>query len=216
MYIHSINIGQPQLRQRGGVEVLTAGDKQPVASAALHSLGLAGDGQADTANHGGADQAICVYSLDHYPHWEQALGRSLEAGAFSENLTVAGVREDEICIGDVFQVGTALLQVTQPRTPCAKLAGKHGEPQLAKWVAAANATGFYMRVLHEGVVAQGDAFTLVQAHPERISIAAVDDIVFDRNLDLALIAHLAQMSEMGESWRSYMRRRLAKLAGQAQ
>lgn len=213
MVIHSVNIGQPQWRQRNGAEVLTGGDKQPVASAELHSLGFAGDGQADMLNHGGESRAVCVYSFDHYAHWEQVLGRALQPGAFSENLTVTGVHEDEICIGDVFQAGTALLQVSLPRTPCAKLAGKHGEPQLAKWVADANATGFYMCVLQPGRVAQGDAFTLVEARPERISIAAVDDIIFDRRQDAALLARLVQMPEF-EVWRAVFSRRLAKLVEQ--
>jgi MOSC domain-containing protein YiiM len=215
MFIHSINIGQPQMRRRNGAEVLTGGDKQPVPSADLHVLGFAGDGQADTVNHGGADKAVCVYSLDHYPHWEQVLGRSLEPGAFSENLTVAGIREDAICIGDTFQVGTAVVQVSQPRTPCAKLAGKHGAPQLVKWVSDANATGFYLRVVQEGSVARGDSFTLMQAHADRITIAAVDDIIFDRSHDRALIAHLAQMPEFGASGRALFNRRLMQLRGAA-
>ena len=84
MQVISINIGQPQMRLRNGAHVLTGGDKQPVTSAYLHTLGLADDGQADTVNHGGADKAVCVYAFDHYPHWEQVLGRSLEPGAFSE------------------------------------------------------------------------------------------------------------------------------------
>jgi MOSC domain-containing protein YiiM len=103
-----------------------------------------------------------------------------------------------------------------PRTPCAKLAGKHGEPRLAKWVADANATGFYLRVLEEGRVAAGDPFTLVQAHPERISIASVVDIIFDRSHDEALIARLLQMPEFGDSIRPWFAKRLEKLSGQAQ
>lgn len=211
MRVHSVNIGQPQMRLRNRVEVLTGGDKQPVANAYLHTLGLAGDGQGDTVNHGGADKAVCVYAFDHYPYWEQVLGHKLEPGAFSENLTVQGIDEKTVCIGDVFQVGKALLQVTQLRTPCAKLAGKHDEPQLVKWVADTNATGFYMRVLREGTIARGDAFTLVEAHPARISIADVDDIIFDRSTDTALMAKLVEMPEFGDSGRAIFRRRLAKL-----
>jgi MOSC domain-containing protein YiiM len=216
MLIHSINIGQPQLRPRNGVELLTGGDKLPVASADLHTLGFAGDGQADTANHGGPDRAVCVYAFDHYPYWEQRLGRNLTPGAFSENLTVQGIDEKEVCIGDVFRAGGALVQVSLPRTPCSKLAGKHGEPQLAKWVADANATGFYMRVLEEGHVAAGDPFTRVQAHPERISVAAVVDIIFDRSRDAALIARLLQMPEFGDTWSGPFRKRLEKLTGPTQ
>jgi MOSC domain-containing protein YiiM len=216
MYIHSINIGIPQLRPRSGVKVLTGGDKQPVETAWLHRLGFAGDGQGDTVNHGGVDKAVCVYPFDHYPHWEQKLGRSLGVGAFSENLTVAGLNEEIVCIGDIFRAGTALLQVTQPRTPCSKLAGKHDEPHLIKWVSDANFTGFYMRVLEEGRVSRGDSFEMVRAHPDRISIAAVDDIIFDRGSDPELIARLVAMPEFGDSGRKIFARRLAKLTGQTQ
>lgn len=215
MLIVSINISQPQLRQRNGSEVLTGGDKLPVASAELHTLGFAGDGQADTVNHGGPDKAVCVYSFDHYAHWEQTLGRALQLGAFSENLTISELSEAAACIGDIFRAGEALVQVSQPRMPCAKLAGKHGEPELVKWVSDTNFTGFYLRVLEEGPVAAGDPFTLVHAHPERISIAAVNDIIYDRSRDPALVARLAHLPEFGASGRILFARRLAKLAGQA-
>jgi MOSC domain-containing protein YiiM len=214
MFIQSVNIGQPQLRPRNGVEVLTGGDKLPVASADLYTLGFAGDGQGDAINHGGPDKAVCVYSFDHYPYWEQVLGRALQPGAFSENLTIRGLSEDTACIGDVFRAGAALLQVSQPRKPCTKLAGKHGEPQLIKWVTDINFTGFYLRVLQAGRVAVGDPFELVQEHPERISISAVNDIMYDRSSDPALITKLAHLPELGESARFYFGRRLAKLAGQ--
>ena len=214
MYIQSVNIAKPQLRPRNGSDVLTGGDKQPVPSAYLNPLGFEGDGQGDTTNHGGEDKAVCIYSLDHYPHWEGILQRPLPPGSFSENLTILGLDEQQVCIGDIFRAGEALLQVTQPRTPCAKLAGKHGEPQLVQWVADANYTGCYMRVLSPGVVARGDAFELVQSHAARISIVAVNDIIFDRSTDRALMERLVEMPEFGDSGRRIFARRLAKMAEQ--
>lgn len=211
MYIQSINIGRPEMRPRNESDVLTGGDKQPVTRAYLNRLGFEGDGQGDTVNHGGSDKAVCVYAIDHYPHWERILQRLLQPGSFSENLTILGLDEQDACIGDIFRAGTALLQVSQPRMPCAKLAGKHGEPQLVKWIADANFTGFYMRVLEAGLVSRGDAFTLVRAHPDHISIAAVNEIIYDRSTDLALIAKLANLPEFGDSGRAIFARRLAKL-----
>jgi MOSC domain-containing protein YiiM len=215
MYIQSVNLGLPQLRARNGSDVLTGGDKLPVASAYLRQLGFEGDGQGDTVNHGGADKAVCVYSLDYYGHWERTLQRPLPPGSFSENLTILGLDDAAACIGDVYRAGGALLQVAQPRMPCAKLAAKLGEPQLVKWIADANYTGFYMRVLEEGPVARGDAFTCVATHPDRISIAAVNDIIYDRSGDLALLARLAALPEFGESGRVIFARRLAKMAAEA-
>jgi MOSC domain-containing protein YiiM len=212
MYVQSINVGLPELRARSGNDVLTGGDKLPVPSAYLRQLGFEGDGQADTVNHGGPDKAVCVYSLDYYGHWEHVLGRPLPPGSFSENLTVLGLDDADACIGDVYQVGGALLQVAQPRMPCAKLAAKLGEPQLVKWIADANYTGFYLRVLAEGPVARGDAFVRVETHKDRISIAAVNEIIYDRSADYALIARLASLPEFGESGRAIFTRRLARLA----
>jgi MOSC domain-containing protein YiiM len=113
---------------------------------------------------------VCVYPFEHYPYWNRQLGRDLEPGAFSENLTVSGAIETEVCVGDVFRIGEAMVQVSQPRMPCAKLAGENGSKMLPKLIAD---TGFYVRVLSEGLVAVGDSFDLLRAHPDRIAIADV-------------------------------------------
>ena len=119
-----------------------------------------------------------------------------------------------MCIGDIFHGGAALLQVTQPRMPCRKLAGKHGEPQLVTWVEDTNFTGFYMRVLAEGRIAQGDTFEFMQPHADRISITAVNDIIYKRVVDRDLMTRLANMSEFAASGRSMCAKRLARLADQ--
>ncbi|HET7272154.1 MAG TPA: MOSC domain-containing protein, partial [Rubrobacter sp.] len=125
----------------------TGGAKRPVPGALLRFEGFDGDGQADLVNHGGPEKAVCVYPFDHYVHWERVFGRRLECGAFSENLTISGAVETEVCIGDVFMVGEAMVQVSQPRTPCSKLAGKNGERLLTKWVGQKGYSGYYLRVL---------------------------------------------------------------------
>ena len=119
MKVVSLNVGLPQAQRYGPEVVHTGGAKVPVQRSMLLTLGFDGDGQADRINHGGIDKAVCVYPFDHYAHWEKALGRQLEPGAFSENLTISGAIETEVCIGDVFGVGEAVVQVSQPRTPCA-------------------------------------------------------------------------------------------------
>ncbi len=214
MYIQSINVGRPQLRLRREEELMTGGDKEPVTGAYLRSLGFDGDGQADLVNHGGPDKAVCAYSLDHYPHWERLLERPLTPGAFSENLTVLGLDERTLCIGDILAAGDALLQVCQPRMPCAKLAAKLGEPQMVKWIAEANYTGCYLRVLAEGQVTRGDELRLVEANPARISIAVVNDIIYDRSADRTVIATLAELPAFGDAGRTIFRRRLANLDAQ--
>jgi len=170
-----------------------------------------GDGQADRLNHGGVDKAVCVYPFDHYAHWSKLFGRTLEPASFSENLRVSGAVENEVCIGDVFRMGKAVVQVSQPRTPCGKLAGKNGQRLLARWVAQTGYTGFYMRVLSEGPISIGDAFELVERHPDRISITAVNDIVFRRSEDERLIERLANLPELGADGRALFAERLERL-----
>ncbi len=206
-----MNVGLPQAQRYGREEVRTGGAKKPVPNALLRSLGFAGDGQADLVNHGGADKAVCVYPYDHYAHWEKVFGHELEPGAFSENLTILGAVETRVCIGDVFGVGEAVVQVSQPRTPCSKLAGKNGQRLLTKWVGQTGYTGFYMRVISEGIVRSGDAFELVEAHPGCISIADVNDIIFGRSEDAGLIEKLANLPEFGADGRALFAERLERL-----
>lgn len=194
-----MNVALPSTRRYGGEEVRTGGAKKPVLSALLRLEGFEGDGQADLVNHGGAEKAVCVYPFDHYAYWERELGRRLAPAAFSENLTVSGAVETGVCIGDVFRVGEAVVRVSQPRMPCSKLAGKNGERLLTKWVGETGYTGFYMRVLSEGLVRAGDAFERVESHPDLIPIAKVNDIIYGRSEDTRLIERLASLPEFGGS-----------------
>ena len=191
--------------------MFTGGAKKPAPRAMLHLGGFEGDGQADRQNHGGPDKAVCVYPFDHYAHWERMLGRELAPGAMSENLTVSGIRESEVCVGDVFRAGGATVQVCQPRVPCDKLARKNGERLLPKWLSEIGYTGFYTRVLEEGVVEAGSPFELVERHPDGITIADVNDVIYDRASDVVLIERLANLQEFGAAGRAMFARRLARL-----
>ncbi|MGI8910939.1 MAG: MOSC domain-containing protein [Rubrobacteraceae bacterium] len=213
MKVVSLNVALPSTQLYGEEEVFTGGAKGPVERAMLRHLGFDGDGQGDTINHGGPDKAVCVYPLDHYAHWERALGREIGPGGFSENLTVSGALETDVCIGDVFRVGEATVQVSMPRTPCGKLAAKNGERLFVKWVAQSGYTGFYMRVLSEGMVTVGDGFEKIERHPDGISISAVNDAFFERTRDEALISHLSNLPEFGADGRALFAERLSRLRG---
>ena len=183
----------------------------PVPSSLLRFSGFDGDGQADLVNHGGPEKAVCVYPFDHYAHWERVFGRRLEPGAFSENLTVSGAVETGVCIGEVFRVGDAVVQISQPRMPCSKLAGKNGQRLLTKWVGQTGYTGFYMRVLSEGLVRAGDAFERVEGNPDAISVADVNDVIYGRSEDLGIIERLANLPEFGADGRILFAERLGRL-----
>lgn len=208
--IISLNLALPSTQRYDGREVFTAGAKRPTPRAMLRLEGFDGDGQADRRNHGGPDKAVCVYSFDHYPHWERTLSRELEPGAFSENLTVSGVSEIEVCIGDVFRAGGAVVQVSMPRVPCTKVAGKNGESRLAKWVSGTGYTGFYMRVLEEGLVDAGSPFERVERHPDGITIADVNAVIYERSRDVDLVERLANLPELGAG-REVFAKRLQRL-----
>lgn len=125
---------------------------------AVGTLGLAGDEQADLTVHGGPDKAVYGYAAAHYPRWAAAfpaLADRFRAGAMGENLTIDGLDEDAICVGDVHAIGDALLQVCQPRQPCFKLALAFGEPRIGKAMVKAGRSGWYYRVVREGRIAAG-------------------------------------------------------------
>jgi MOSC domain-containing protein YiiM len=202
MRIVSLNVGLPAAQRYEGREVITGGAKKPVPRAMLRFGNFDGDRQADRVNHGGLEKAVCVYPFDHYPYWSNRLGRDLEPGAFSENLTVFGAIETEVCVGDVFRIGEATVQVSQPRMPCIKLAGKNGSKMLPKLIANVGYTGFYMRVLSEGLVDAGHGFDLFRAHPDRITIADVNSIIYEKSYDVELIKRLAELPEFSEVGRT--------------
>jgi len=217
MKIISLNVGAPSTQRYGEQELRTGGAKRPVPRATLRFDNFDGDGQADLANHGGADKAVCAYPLDHYAYWERALGRKLESAAFSENLTVSGALETDFCVGDVFRAGGATVQVSQPRMPCGKLAGKNGERMLARWISETGYAGFYMRVLSEGPVAAGDTLDIVERHPDRISITDVNGVRFyGRSRDLALVERLAGLPEFAAEGRALFAERARRLRRSAQ
>jgi MOSC domain-containing protein YiiM len=212
MRIVSLNVGLPSAQLYEGREVITGGAKRPVPRAVLRFDNFDGDRQADRLNHGGLEKAVCVYPFDHYPYWSRRLGRELKPGAFSENLTVSGAIETEVCVGDVFRIGEATVQVSQPRMRCAKLAGKNGSKTLPKLIALTGYTGFYMRVLSEGVVGAGDGFDLERAHPDRITISDVNGIIYEKSYDVALIERLAELPVFSEVGRAIFAQRLEQLA----
>src|SRR3954468_23344832 len=150
----SVNVGMPRDVAWQGEVVHTAAGKAPVAGHVMvRRLNIDGDGQGDLAGHGGEHRAVMVYQLASYRHWETFLGRPLpDFGVFGENLTVDGLPDDEVCIGDRYRVGDALFEVTQPRVTCYRVAVRLGEPELPALLVSHHRPGFYLRVLREGTI----------------------------------------------------------------
>ena len=208
MKIISLNLGQPQQLLYFDNEVLTGGQKQPVSWARLQRTGFEGDGQADLKNHGGPGKAACVYSFDHYSYWEQVLGETLSPGAFSENLTIAGLHEKDVCIGDVFRIGAALVQISQPRQPCSKLAGKRARKDLPDLIHANGLSGFYFRTLEEGLVHSGDAVEPVTRDPLGVTVEFANEVMYRHRPDLESLERVLAVEALSKEWRRSLSRRL--------
>jgi len=211
MKLVSLNVGRPEPQVYRGHLVSTAGHKQPAPSAMLRFTNLDGDRQADLVNHGGPDKAVCVYAFDHYAYWESVFGRKLSPGAFSENFTLSGVHEAEVCLGDTFRVGEALVQISQPRQPCSKLAGKHGRKDLPRLVHETSFSGFYLRVLAEGRVRQGDAFEFVARHPAGVTVEFANQVMYRQRDDVESLRRVQAVPELSGAWRRRLTERLAEM-----
>ena len=200
--VESINIGLPNKEIFQGREIITGICKNPVRGPLnLKKTGFEGDGVADLKNHGGIDKAVCVYSEDHYPYWEKTLQIKLSHAAFGENLSVLNLREDEICIGDIFQLGTAITQVSQPRQPCKTLAVRYGRNDLVKLVIHSGYTGFYLRVLKEGITEKGDKLVLLERDSHNINISFANHIFHRDKKNRCGIEKVLAVPALSESWK---------------
>jgi MOSC domain-containing protein YiiM len=179
-------------------------------SVAVGPEGLQGDEHGDPRVHGGVDKAVHLYAFEHYAAWRAELGplRVLDRpGAFGENLSTAGLTEDEVCLGDRIRVGTTLLEVTQSRQPCWKLNDRFGVPDMARRVQDTLRSGWYCRVLESGSLQAGDAIELVERpHPEW-PLSLLMEMLYRRRLDRGLLA-LARALPLVPSWQRLIERRL--------
>jgi MOSC domain-containing protein YiiM len=167
-----------------------------IGSVAVGVLGLDGDAQADLSVHGGPEKAVYGYAAEHYGWWAQefpSLAPRFEAGSMGENLTVTDLREDDICVGDVHAIGTALLQVCQPRQPCFKLALAFGDPRLGKAMVRSGRSGWYYRVLQGGAIAVGEEIRLAQRPNPGFAFSRLVTIV---NLGGATAPEMRAMADM--------------------
>jgi ferredoxin-NADP reductase/MOSC domain-containing protein YiiM len=176
----SVNVGLPKNVPWHGKTVFTGVFKEPVTGRCrARRLNLDGDGQGDLAGHGGEQRAVFVYQIDSYRYWERELGRSDFAhGQFGENFTVEGLNDDEVCIGDRFQIGTAVFEVTQPRTTCYRVGIRLDDPRIPALLVSHRRPGFYFRVLEEGDVQAGDGIIELASGPEQMAVAEIDALLY--------------------------------------
>jgi MOSC domain-containing protein YiiM len=196
--------GDPESRDIVDRQWTTAFYKQPVSGLVqVRELGIAGDSVADTRFHGGADKAILCYAASHYESWAQEYPKlQMSGGAMGENLTVAGITEAEVCIGDIFKVGSCTLQVSQPRQPCWKISRRWGDKSLLKAVTQSGRTGWYVRVIDEGDIRRGNELKLLERPNDSWSVARANDMMFGREADQLAFFELMNLPELAEAWKA--------------
>jgi len=170
----------------------------------LRRLNFDGDGQADLEVHGGPDKAVLAYGAGHYPGWREELRLDMKPGAFGENLTIRSLDERSVCIGDTYEIGEALVQVSQPRLPCWKLARKWELPDLPARVVKSVRGGWYFRVLREGRVTPGDRVTRIERPFPEFTVARVFD-AYIHGTDRETAAALAACPPLADGWRESFR-----------
>jgi MOSC domain-containing protein YiiM len=178
--------------------------KEPVHGPVwLSETNLAGDGQGSPKTHGGPEKAVCVYPREHYAYWQRELDMpALADGDFGENFTTVGHLEEHVCIGDVFKLGEAIVQISQPRQPCWRLARRWQIKDLALRFEQSGKTGWYLRVLQQGYVEAGVVLDLLERPLPEWTVAAVYDLEQERKVDLNAMQALASCSLLSESWRN--------------
>jgi MOSC domain-containing protein YiiM len=187
-------------------------DKRPVPGPWKFARnGLAGDAQGDLKNHGGPEKAVHQYPREHYAAWAAELGAHpllSVSGAFGENLAGVGWTEDNVCIGDVARFGTALLQVAQGRQPCFKLDLRFGRKGMARAVQRTGRTGWYWRVVEEGVASESDDLVLVDRPRPQWPVSRLVHLLYRDTGNRSELALMADLTELAENWRTLARRRV--------
>ena len=204
--IVSVNVGLPQDVAWQGRTVRTAVWKTPVTGRIFaRRLNLDGDGQGDLRGHGGEQRAIMVYQLDSYRYWASYLGRSdLVAGNFGENLTVEGLADNEVCIGDRFRIGGAVVEVSQPRDTCYRVGIRLNRPEIAALLVAHHRPGFYFRVIQEGEIGAGDRVEKLSDGPERMTVAEIDALLYSAEHPLEALRRAVRIPALSLDWQGSM------------
>lgn len=180
-------------------------------SIGVHELGIEGDGQADLINHGGIDKSVLSYSADNFRLWnEEYQTTDFTPGSFGENLTLENIGEEDVCIGDRWKFGEVILEVSQPRMPCAKLSRRWSRPDLHKRVIQTRLSGWYYRVVQTGIIEAGLSIELIERkHPEW-TIMRANDIRYERESSKEETLELASLPELSASWQDPLRKRAEK------
>ncbi len=201
--ILSINISGLRDVSFGGQTITTGFFKEPVqGSVQVRELGIVGDAQGDLTVHGGLDKAVYIYPNEHYSAWEKLLGdTALPPGSFGENVTSEGLLETDVHVGDLVQIGTAVLQVRQPRSPCYKLQIRFERQDMAALFVKQGKPGWYASVIESGSFAAGDDMEIISRAPEAISIADIWNYGLGARADRDMQRRVMELDHLPSFWK---------------
>jgi len=210
MKLLSVNVGRPREVEWHGKKILTSIFKSPISNRVrVRTLNLDGDEQSDLSVHGGSDKAVYAYPSEHYGFWRRELPDAVLAwGAFGENLTIEGLLEDRLCIGDHLRCGSVELVVTQPRMPCFKLGIRFGRSDIVKRFQRSGRSGFYSAVVREGEIGAGDDLEWIPSRDDRVSVADVAQLYTTDTADQGLLRRISELPALPEEWLSHFRSHL--------
>jgi ferredoxin-NADP reductase/MOSC domain-containing protein YiiM len=213
----SVNVGLPKDVAWRGRTVYTGAWKTPVSGPRMvRRLNIDGDGQGDLGGHGGENRAVLVYQLDSYRHWAKEFRRDdLAPGYLGENLTVEGLPDDEVCIGDRYRIGQAVFEVTQPRVTCYRAGMRIGEPRMAALLVSHQRPGFYCRVLTEGEVEAGQTIVKIDSGPGQVSVAEIDALLYLPGHPRDALQRALNIPALSPGWKTSLRSLVEQADGAA-
>src|SRR5205807_6343889 len=200
----SVNVGLPRDIAWRGRTVHTAVWKDPVQGRRMvRRLNIDGDGQGDLGGHGGEQRAVFVYQIESYRYWQEQLKRTdFVPGQFGENFTIEGLPDDAVCIGDRYQIGSALFEVTQPRVTCYRVGIRMNEPRMPALLTSSGRPGFYFRVLQEGEVGAGDEIVKVGEAVARMTVAEINALLYSPDHPRDRLERALRIEALSPGWRS--------------
>lgn len=203
----SVNVGLPREIEWRERTVFTGAFKEPVTGRRMvRRLNVDGDGQGDLGGHGGENRAVLVYQLDSYRHWAEEFGRDeLPPGTLGENLTVDGLPDDDVCIGDRYRIGQAVFEVTQPRVTCYRAGIRIGVPQMASLLVSHRRPGFYCRVITEGEIEAGQEVVRIATGPGRVTVAEIDALLYLPGHPRDALERALRIPALSPGWQASLR-----------
>lgn len=203
-----LNVGMPEHRNWNGKQEVSAIGKKGVTQAFLSKESFQGDGVAATEFHGGPDRAVCFYPVEHYQQWSAEFEKSINPPTFGENISASGMMEKDVYIGDIYRLGDATVQVSQGRIPCSKISKNNEIDKLLKRVVETGYTGYFFRVIEEGMVYGDSDISLLERQQEDVSILVANEIYFHRRKDHRAIETLLGIEGLAEAWKKELKKLL--------